>query len=56
MQQLPLDISAPEPPSFDNYVAGANAEALAAVRALGAGANSANISAQGFVHRSPPSF
>jgi DnaA family protein len=37
MQQLPLDISAPEPPSFDNYVAGANAEALAAVRALGAG-------------------
>ena len=37
MQQLPLDISAPEPPGFDNYVAGANAEALAAVRALAAG-------------------
>jgi DnaA-homolog protein len=37
MQQLPLDISAPEPPSFDNYIAGANAEALAAVRALAAG-------------------
>jgi DnaA family protein len=37
MQQLPLDLSPPEPPSFDNYVAGANAEALAAVRALAAG-------------------
>ncbi|HEX7053710.1 MAG TPA: DnaA/Hda family protein [Burkholderiales bacterium] len=37
MQQLPLDISAPEPPGFDNYVAGENAEALAAVRALAAG-------------------
>jgi DnaA family protein len=37
MQQLPLDISAPEPPGFDNYVAGPNAEALAAVRALAAG-------------------
>ncbi len=34
MQQLPLDISAPEAPGFDNYVAGDNAEALAAVRAL----------------------
>ncbi len=38
MQQLPLDISAPEAPRFDNYIAGANAEALAAVRALAAGA------------------
>jgi DnaA family protein len=38
MQQLPLDISPPEPPAFDNYVAGANAEALASVRALAAGA------------------
>ena len=37
MQQLPLDISAPEPPGFDNFIAGANAEALAAVRALAAG-------------------
>lgn len=37
MQQLPLDISPPEAPAFDNYVAGANAEALGAVRALAAG-------------------
>lgn len=37
MQQLPLDISPPEPPGFDNYVADANAEALAAVRSLAAG-------------------
>lgn len=37
MQQLPLDISPPEAPGFDNFVAGANAEALAAVRALAAG-------------------
>lgn len=37
MQQLPLDISPPEPPGFDNYVAGENAEALASVRALAAG-------------------
>ena len=37
MQQLPLDISAPEPPGFENYIAGANAEALAAVRALAEG-------------------
>jgi DnaA family protein len=37
MQQIPLDISAPEAPSFDNYVAGENAEALASVRALAAG-------------------
>jgi DnaA-homolog protein len=37
MQQLPLDISPPEAPEFDNYIAGANAEALATVRALAAG-------------------
>jgi DnaA family protein len=37
MQQLPLDISPPQPPGFDNYVAGDNAEALLAVRALAAG-------------------
>jgi DnaA-homolog protein len=37
MQQLPLDLSRPEPPGFDNFIAGANAEALAAVRALAAG-------------------
>ena len=37
MQQLPLDIFPPEPPAFENYIAGANAEALAAVRALAAG-------------------
>jgi len=37
MQQLPLVLSAPEPPGFDNYIAGANAEALAAVRALAQG-------------------
>jgi DnaA family protein len=39
MQQLPLALSPPEPPGFDNYVAGENAEALAAVRALAAGAS-----------------
>ena len=37
MQQLPLDISPPEAPGFDNYIPGANAEALASVRALAAG-------------------
>ena len=37
MQQLPLDISPPEAPTFDNYVAGANAEAFSAVRSLAAG-------------------
>lgn len=37
MQQLPLDISPPEAPGFDNFVAGANAEALASVRSLAAG-------------------
>jgi DnaA family protein len=37
MQQLPLEISPPREPGFDNYLAGANAEALASVRALAAG-------------------
>lgn len=37
MRQLPLEISPPAAPSLDNFVAGANAEALAAVRALVAG-------------------
>src|SRR3954465_2811581 len=38
MRQLPLEISPPAAPSLDNFVAGANAEALAAVRSLAAGA------------------
>ena len=37
MQQLPLAISPAAEPSFDNYVAGANAEALARVRSLADG-------------------
>lgn len=37
MRQLPLPISAAAQPSLDNYVAGANAEALARVRELAAG-------------------
>jgi len=37
MRQLPLEISPPAAPSLDNFVAGANAEALAAVRALARG-------------------
>jgi DnaA family protein len=37
MQQLPLEISPPPEPGFDNYLAGANAEALASVRALAGG-------------------
>lgn len=38
MRQLPLEISPPAEPAFDNYVAGANSEALARVRSLAAGA------------------
>ena len=38
MQQLPLDISSRGEPAFDNFVQGANAEALERVRALAAGA------------------
>jgi DnaA-homolog protein len=37
MRQLPLAISPPPEPSFDNFVPGANAEALARVRELAAG-------------------
>jgi DnaA-homolog protein len=37
MRQLPLPISAAAQPSLDNYVAGANAEALQRVRSLAAG-------------------
>jgi DnaA family protein len=37
MRQLPLEISPPAAPSLDNFVAGSNAEALAAVRALAEG-------------------
>ena len=38
MEQIPLELSQPPQPSFDNYVAGANAEALARVRSLALGA------------------
>ncbi|MFA7664548.1 MAG: DnaA regulatory inactivator Hda [Burkholderiaceae bacterium] len=34
MRQIPLALSAPEPASFDNYVAGSNGEAVAALQAL----------------------
>jgi DnaA-homolog protein len=37
MQQLPLEISPPAPPSFDNFLPGGNAEALAGIRALAEG-------------------
>ena len=37
-QQLPLEISPPPEPGFDNFLAGGNAEALARVRALAQGA------------------
>ena len=37
MQQLPLEITPPSEPDFGNFVAGANAEALAGVRQLAAG-------------------
>src|SRR5262245_19542382 len=38
MRQLPLEISPPAEPSFDNFVPGQNVEALASVRALALGA------------------
>jgi DnaA family protein len=38
VQQLPLAISPAAEPSFDNYVVGANVEALARVKSLAAGA------------------
>lgn len=37
MQQLPLEITPPSEPDFGNFVAGANAEALAGVRQLADG-------------------
>src|SRR5438874_3888959 len=37
MQQLPLGISQGAEPTFDNFIAGRNAEALARVRELAAG-------------------
>src|SRR5262245_20213540 len=37
MRQLPLEISPPAEPSFDNYLPGGNIEALARVRALARG-------------------
>lgn len=37
MEQLPLEISAQAEPTFDNFVAGANREALIRVRGLAAG-------------------
>jgi DnaA-homolog protein len=43
MEQLPLEISAAPQPGFDNYVAGANAEALERVRELAAGRLSETI-------------
>ena len=36
-QQFVLDLARPEPPSFDNFVTGANAEPMAALAALAAG-------------------
>jgi len=36
-EQLVFDLAAPEPPSFDNFLPAGNAEALAALKALGAG-------------------
>lgn len=36
MRQIPLALSAAEPASFDNYVAGSNGEAVAVLRALAA--------------------
>lgn len=37
MEQLPLRLSPPPRPTFENYIAGANAEALACLRELAAG-------------------
>lgn len=38
MQQLPLDLSSAPAPTFDNFIAGSNAELLARLRAAAAGA------------------
>jgi len=37
MEQLVLELAAPEPPSFENFLPGPNAEAVAAVARFGAG-------------------
>ncbi len=37
MRQIPLDLTTAEPPSFENYVAASNQEAVALLRALAAG-------------------
>ena len=41
-QQLVLDLGRPEPPSFDNFVVGSNAEPIAALAALAAGTSREN--------------
>src|SRR5262245_38734304 len=38
MRQLTFDLAPPEPPSFTNFVAGGNSEALAALEAMARGA------------------
>jgi len=43
MQQLPLEISTPPEPTLDNFIPGANAEALARVRALANGAGGESV-------------
>jgi DnaA-homolog protein len=41
-EQFVLDLAPPEPPSFDNFVAGRNCEAVAALSALAAGRSHEN--------------
>ncbi len=43
MEQLAFELTAPPEPSFDNFVAGANAEAVAAARALAEGRSAERI-------------
>jgi DnaA family protein len=43
MRQLPLELLPPAAPSFDNFVAGANAEALGTVRSLAEGRSAERI-------------
>jgi DnaA-homolog protein len=43
MRQLAFELTAPPEPSFDNFVAGANAEAVAAARALAEGRSAERI-------------
>ena len=49
-EQLVFDLAAPEPPSFDNFLPGNNAEALAALAALSAG----NLGETGILLWGPP--